>query len=141
LSARITYQVCLERAIIELRDKNLDRKARRNDRTQRSCRKQGKGDLKKLSLHTLGGRENTTLFTSAFIGDFLLRLELTTFGSNCRDILCLPPAAEVDLLTLPIFHKYDTPKAVDSSIDEREATKKEPAREPKYSREDQKSEV
>lgn len=77
-----TYQVCFQRAVVELRDEDFDSKAGRNDSTQSDSCKQCEGNLQKLSLHALGGREDTKFLAGPFVNYHLLGLKFTTAGSD-----------------------------------------------------------
>jgi hypothetical protein len=80
-----------------------------------------------LPLHALCCGEDTSHFTGAIVADLLFRLELASVGSHRRNTLGLPSAAQILLLTLPVFHKYDTPQAVDNGVDNGITTQEKPA--------------
>lgn len=136
-----SYQVRLQRAIVQLRNEYFDSEAGRDNGAQCCGSEQCEWDLQKLPLHALGRREDSSHFAGGFIADLFLGLELATRRLDGGDTFGLPPTAQINLLTLPVFDEDDAPEAVDRRVDNRVTAQEEPAGETKRSRENQEPEV
>lgn len=136
-----SYQISLQRAIIQLRDEDLDSKASSDNGSQSNGSQQCKWNLQKLPLHALGRGENPTHLAGGFIANFFLGLELSASSLYGGDALSLPPTAQINLLALPVFDEDDAPEAVHSRVNNRVTAQEEPAREAKNSREDEEPKV
>ena len=75
-----SHQIRFQRAIVQLRDKDLNGKASGDNGTERNRGQYCKWNLKQLTLHPLGCREDASDFASAFIANFLFGLKLPALG-------------------------------------------------------------
>lgn len=77
-----THQNALERAVVNLRNEDLNPKASRDQSAQHRRRSKNKRDLPELSLKSLDSWEYRDSLASDRVGDLLLVLEVLPLGLN-----------------------------------------------------------
>lgn len=137
----VAYQNALEGSVVDLRNEDLDAKARRNESSEHGNSTQCERYHQKLALEPLRSREDVDLLSGKIISNNLLMPEVPLPDLNLGHTTHAPPNAQIRLLMLPPFRKDGAPNGIYNRIDGRKVAQEHPRRKPKSRRKDQKLEI